>query len=73
MVRQRHPPSKSKPIHSQSQASQISPIKGVQENMTAALGDEDRRMSWRERNQQWIGLALASGACAAFNGVFAKL
>lgn len=21
----------------------------------------------------WIGLALASGACAAFNGVFAKL
>ncbi|CAK7211833.1 hypothetical protein SCUCBS95973_001258 [Sporothrix curviconia] len=25
-----------------------------------------------QRNQ-WIGLALASGACAAFNGVFAKL
>ncbi|KAL2267052.1 hypothetical protein VTJ83DRAFT_4329 [Remersonia thermophila] len=28
--------------------------------------------SWSQRNQ-WILLALASGACAAFNGVFAKL
>ncbi|EFX06156.1 hypothetical protein CMQ_4225 [Grosmannia clavigera kw1407] len=28
--------------------------------------------SWRQQNQ-WIVLALASGACAAFNGVFAKL
>ncbi|KAL2172864.1 hypothetical protein VTG60DRAFT_42 [Thermothelomyces hinnuleus] len=28
--------------------------------------------SWAQRNQ-WIVLALASGACAAFNGVFAKL
>ncbi|KAK8128084.1 hypothetical protein PG984_009192 [Apiospora sp. TS-2023a] len=28
--------------------------------------------SWATRNQ-WIVLALASGACAAFNGVFAKL
>jgi hypothetical protein len=25
------------------------------------------------RKSQWIALALASGACAAFNGVFAKL
>jgi hypothetical protein len=25
------------------------------------------------RKSQWIVLALASGACAAFNGVFAKL
>lgn len=29
-------------------------------------------MSWAERNH-WIVLAVASGACAAFNGVFAKL
>ncbi|KAK0620269.1 hypothetical protein B0T14DRAFT_399679, partial [Immersiella caudata] len=28
--------------------------------------------SWAARNQ-WIVLALASGGCAAFNGVFAKL
>jgi hypothetical protein len=28
--------------------------------------------SWTKRNQ-WIVFALASGACAAFNGVFAKL
>jgi hypothetical protein len=27
---------------------------------------------WTIRNQ-WIVLAIASGACAAFNGVFAKL
>jgi hypothetical protein len=27
----------------------------------------------RTRRTQWIVLALASGACAAFNGVFAKL
>lgn len=30
------------------------------------------RMSWARQNQ-WIVLAVASGACAAFNGVFAKL
>ncbi|KAL2754379.1 hypothetical protein ACRALDRAFT_1070184 [Sodiomyces alcalophilus JCM 7366] len=29
-------------------------------------------MSWATRNK-WIVLAIASGACAAFNGVFAKL
>ncbi|KAK4157289.1 hypothetical protein C8A00DRAFT_29858 [Chaetomidium leptoderma] len=29
-------------------------------------------LSWAQRNQ-WIVFALASGACAAFNGVFAKL
>ncbi|KAI0394382.1 hypothetical protein F5Y17DRAFT_262272 [Xylariaceae sp. FL0594] len=38
-------------------------------------GDEKRireMSSWSERNQ-WVVYALASGACAAFNGVFAKL
>ncbi|KAJ0290581.1 hypothetical protein CBS470a_003894 [Colletotrichum nupharicola] len=34
-------------------------------------GDESK-MAWARRNQ-WIVLAVASGACAAFNGVFAKL
>jgi hypothetical protein len=29
-------------------------------------------MPWVQRNH-WIVLAVASGACAAFNGVFAKL
>lgn len=30
------------------------------------------KTTWLQRNQ-WVALALASGACAAFNGVFAKL
>ncbi|KJR85689.1 uncharacterized protein SPSK_09441 [Sporothrix schenckii 1099-18] len=30
------------------------------------------KTTWLQRNQ-WIALSLASGACAAFNGVFAKL
>jgi len=34
--------------------------------------DGSSPMSWTARNQ-WIVLALASGGCAAFNGVFAKL
>jgi len=42
--------------------------RGVETPSPAAL--ESR--SWAQRNQ-WIVLALASGACAAFNGVFAKL
>lgn len=33
---------------------------------------DETRMAWARRNQ-WIVLAIASGACAAFNGVFAKL
>ncbi|KAK4134107.1 hypothetical protein BT67DRAFT_442011 [Trichocladium antarcticum] len=31
------------------------------------------KLGWAQRNGQWIAYALASGACAAFNGVFAKL
>lgn len=34
--------------------------------------DDVSSTSWVNKNQ-WILLALASGACAAFNGVFAKL
>ena len=30
------------------------------------------KTTWLQHNQ-WVALALASGACAAFNGVFAKL
>lgn len=34
--------------------------------------DDDGKMGWVRQNK-WIVLAIASGACAAFNGVFAKL
>ncbi|KAF4774414.1 hypothetical protein HER10_EVM0012703 [Colletotrichum scovillei] len=42
---------------------------------TEAEDDDEQAtesMAWARRNQ-WIVLAVASGACAAFNGVFAKL
>ncbi|KAI0100885.1 hypothetical protein GGR51DRAFT_341427 [Nemania sp. FL0031] len=35
-------------------------------------GHTDATMPWAKRNQ-WVVYAVASGACAAFNGVFAKL
>jgi hypothetical protein len=35
--------------------------------------DQVKEMENLSRKSQWIVLALASGACAAFNGVFAKL
>ena len=34
--------------------------------------EEVEALSWARRNE-WIVFALASGGCAAFNGVFAKL
>ena len=34
---------------------------------------EEEMLSNASRKTQWIVLAVASGACAAFNGVFAKL
>ncbi|KAI0109851.1 hypothetical protein F4814DRAFT_380631 [Daldinia grandis] len=37
-----------------------------------AAGDSAAMVSWTVRNR-WIVFAIASGACAAFNGVFAKL
>ena len=38
-------------------------------------GREDAEMDYGNMSakSQWIVLAVASGACAAFNGVFAKL
>ena len=36
-------------------------------------GEADMDLQNMSRKSQWIILALASGACAAFNGVFAKL
>lgn len=38
----------------------------------AAAAGEPAKTTWVGRNQ-WIVLAMASGACAAFNGAFAKL
>jgi hypothetical protein len=35
--------------------------------------DHAKEMENLSRKSQWIVLALSSGACAAFNGVFAKL
>lgn len=35
--------------------------------------EEGEKMETLSRKSQWIALALASGGCAAFNGVFAKL
>jgi len=37
--------------------------------------EEEREMEFKDlsRKSQWIALAVMSGACAAFNGVFAKL
>ena len=35
--------------------------------------DSEMNLSSLSRKSQWIILAIASGACAAFNGVFAKL
>lgn len=37
---------------------------------TAGKMDVEEPLSWRKH---WMFFAVASGACAAFNGVFAKL
>jgi hypothetical protein len=36
-------------------------------------GEDEMNIQNMSRKSQWIILALASGGCAAFNGVFAKL
>lgn len=41
-------------------------------NEEDGLSPKDDKMGWVRQNK-WIVLAIASGACAAFNGVFAKL
>jgi hypothetical protein len=43
------------------------------ESPIPAAEDGDMDLSNLSRKSQWIILAIASGACAAFNGVFAKL
>lgn len=40
---------------------------------TSQAEDSEMELSSLSRKSQWIILAIASGACAAFNGVFAKL
>jgi hypothetical protein len=37
------------------------------------VADREEDMENLSRKSQWIVLAIASGGCAAFNGVFAKL
>lgn len=53
------------------------PLEAVPTAMAAPLTaplttGEPETKTWAQRNQ-WIVFALASGGCAAFNGVFAKL
>jgi hypothetical protein len=43
------------------------------ESPIPAAEDGEMDLSNMSRKSQWIILAIASGACAAFNGVFAKL
>jgi hypothetical protein len=45
----------------------------IQDAETDAQTNTVKDMDNLSRKSQWIVLALASGACAAFNGVFAKL
>jgi hypothetical protein len=61
---QEPPPSPYNTIETSSSSPQspIAPVEG---------GEMD--LSNMSRKSQWIILAIASGACAAFNGVFAKL
>ncbi|KAI1265716.1 hypothetical protein F5Y18DRAFT_44578 [Xylariaceae sp. FL1019] len=61
-------------VESASSASNVKPRRGPAAT-TQRQTEESREtteMSWSDRNQ-WIVYAVASGACAAFNGVFAKL
>jgi hypothetical protein len=43
------------------------------ESRIPPVEDNQMNLSNLSRKSQWIILAIASGACAAFNGVFAKL
>ncbi|KAI1453415.1 hypothetical protein F4805DRAFT_461836 [Annulohypoxylon moriforme] len=45
---------------------------GVRNIVSGDGSVDDLTMSWATRNR-WVVFAIASGACAAFNGVFAKL
>ena len=44
----------------------------LQSEQPQGEADEMAPKTWTQKNQ-WIVFAIASGACAAFNGVFAKL
>lgn len=45
----------------------------VTETSLAESGAAVSIMDWIKRQPVWMVLAIASGACAAINGVFAKL
>lgn len=65
-------------MHSESQSGEQAPLLHQQSNAIGGLDDTDDAssrgsiMSYLRQNR-WMVLAIASGACAAFNGVFAKL
>jgi hypothetical protein len=74
---------KSAPVSSRSQhvlsSTSTEPDSPLQEKTTgeggdgSEEGDEEMVLSKQSRRTQWIVLAVLSGACAACNGVFAKL
>jgi hypothetical protein len=49
------------------------PVHEAPDASKTAQDTGDMDLSNLSRKSQWIVLAVASGACAAFNGVFAKL
>ena len=51
----------------------LSPSSSSQGSSPAEEAETTAEMENLSKKSQWIVLALASGACAAFNGVFAKL
>ncbi|EEY14825.1 conserved hypothetical protein [Verticillium alfalfae VaMs.102] len=64
MLRQRQPKPSQQEQRPRASINSIQPQTGDQSPIFT--------MSWAEQNK-WVVLAIASGACAAFNGVFAKL
>lgn len=54
-------------------ASSLKATESESESVDKQEGDGSMEFKDLSRKSQWIALAVMSGACAAFNGVFAKL
>lgn len=68
LLERKHHDAPSPPSYNTIETSSLPP-----ESPIAPAVDGDMDLSSMSRKSQWIILAIASGACAAFNGVFAKL
>lgn len=84
MIRHRRPaaePALSTPVstmHAESHSGEQAPLLQQQSDANGGLINPDDELSRSSimsylRQNRWMVLATASGACAAFNGVFAKL